>query len=158
MRSTIALLAAVVMIGISTCRGETFPSELDEKPSQRFAPSDNEYYGPPEPALKQLLVAENRNDVANEFCVIGYLYDDKIVNVWVHWINEQRLLMWRGSSDEDLREQGLVMAQRDLRLGTDTVETTDDIKGSTFLVTRAWWQAVAQDCAANGQSYTIDFR
>jgi hypothetical protein len=50
---------------------------------------------------------------------------------------------------------GLVMARRDLRLGEDTVETEDDINGSTFLVTRAWWHAVSRDCAANGQHYTI---
>ena len=150
-----ALFAALLMIGILAGNRDAFPSEFDEKPVLRFAPSNSEYYGPPEPALKQLLVAENKNGATNEFCVVGYAYADRIVNVWVHWINEQRLLMWRGNSDEELREQGLVMAQRDLRLGKDTVETKDDIKGSTFLVTRAWWQAVTQDCAANGQRYTI---
>jgi hypothetical protein len=156
MKSTIASLAALLMIGISDCNGDTFPSEFDEKPTRRFAPSNSEYYGPPEPALKQLLVGESKNGVRNEFCVICYAYAGKIVNVWVHWINEQRLLLWRGNSDEELREQGLVMARRDLRLGEDTVETEDDIKGSTFLVTHAWWQAVTQDCAANGERYTIE--
>jgi hypothetical protein len=156
MKSAMALLAALQMIGISTGNCESFPWEFDDKPALRFAPSTSEYYGPPEPALKQLLVAENKNGATNEFCVIGYAYADKIVNVWVHWINEQRLLMWRGNSDEELREQGLAMAQKDLRLGKDTVETKDDIKGSTFLVTRAWWEAVTRDCAANGQRYTIE--
>ena len=156
MKSTMALLAALLMIGISACNRDSFPSEFDEQPTQRFASSSSEYYGPPEPALKQLLVGENKNGATNEFCVIGYAYADDIVNVWVHWINEQRLLLWRGNSDEELREQGLVMAQRELKLGKDTVETKDDIKGSTFLVTRAWWQAAAQDCAAHGQRYTIE--
>jgi hypothetical protein len=156
MKSTIALFAALVMVGTAAGNCDSFPSEFDEKPALRFAPSTSEYFGPPEPALKQLLVAENKNGATNEFCVVGYAYADKIVNVWVHWINEQRLLMWRGSSDEELREQGLMMAQRDLRLGEDTVETEDDINGSTFLVTRAWWQAVTRDCAANGQRYTIE--
>jgi hypothetical protein len=156
MKSIVSLLAALVMSGVSACSHDSFPAEFDEKPTGRFAPANNEYYGPPESALKQLLVGENKNGVANEFCVIGYAYADKTVNVWVHWINEQRLLLWRGNSDEELREQGLVMAQRDLRLDKDTVETKDDIQGSTFLVTRAWWQAVAKDCAANGQRYTIE--
>jgi hypothetical protein len=156
MRSTLVVLTALWVMGISACSRDSFPSEFDEKPTQRFAPAENEYFGPPEPALKQLLLAENKNGVKNEFCVIGYAYTDNIVNVWAHWMNEQRLLLWRGNSDEELREQGLVMADRDLALDEDTVETKDDIKGSTYLVTRAWWRAVAQDCATHGQRYTIE--
>lgn len=155
MKSMLVLLAALSMLGIGACSRDSFPSQFDEKPTKRFAPADSEYFGPPEPALKQLLIAENKNGASNEFCVIGYAYADNIVNVWVHWMNEQRLLLWRGNSDEELREQGLVMADRNLTLGKDTVETEEDIKGSTYLVTRAWWQAVAQDCAAHGQRYTI---
>jgi hypothetical protein len=26
----------------------------------------------------------------------------------VHWNNEQRLLLWRGNSDQELRERGMV--------------------------------------------------
>jgi Lrp/AsnC family leucine-responsive transcriptional regulator len=116
MKSTMGLFAALLMIGISAGNCDAFPSEFDEKPVLRFAPSNSEHYGPPEPALKQLLVAESKNGATNEFCVVGYAYADRIVNVWVHWINEQHLLMWRGNSDEELCEQGLVMAQRDLSL------------------------------------------
>lgn len=155
MKSMLVWLAALLMLGMSACSRDSFPSEFDEKPTKRFAPADSEYFGPPEPALKQLLIAENKNGATNEFCVIGYAYTDNIVNVWVHWMNEQRLLLWRGNSDEELREQGLVMADRNLTLGKDTVETKEDIQGSTYLVTRAWWQAVAQDCATHGQRYTI---
>lgn len=156
MQSSMVALAALLMIGLSACSRDSFPAEFDEKPTRRFAPAENEYFGPPEPALKQLLVAESKNGANNEFCVIGYAYADNIVNVWVHWINDQRLLLWRGNSDEELREQGLVMAERNLSLDKDTVKTKDDINGSTYLVTRAWWQAVAQDCSAHGQNYTIE--
>ena len=145
MKSMLALVAVLLMMGLSACGRDSFPSEFDEKPTRRFAPSDNEYFGPPEPALKQLLVAENKNGASTEFCVIGYAYPDNVVNVWVHWISEQRLLLWRGNSDEELRDQGLEMAERDLKIGKDTVETKDDIKGSTSLVTLAWWQAVKQE-------------
>lgn len=156
MKSTLAWLAPLLIIGVSACSRDSFPAQFDEKPTQRFAPSTNEYYGPPEPALKQLLISENKNGAKNEFCVVGYAYADNIVNVWVHWSNEQRLLLWRGNSDEEMRQQGLVMAERDLTLGKDTVEKKDDIKGSTYLVTRAWWQAVAKDCADHGERYTIE--
>lgn len=156
MKSISALLVTLLVVGTSACGRDSFPAAFEEQPTQRFAPADNEYYGPPEPALKQLVAGEHKNSATNEFCVIGYAYADNIANVWVHWANEQRLILWRGNSDEELREQGLVMAQRDLELNKDTVETKDDIKGSTYLVTRAWWQAVAQDCAAHGQQFTIE--
>jgi hypothetical protein len=150
------MLAALLMMGISASISEAFPQEFDQKPTWRFEPSKSGFYGPPEPALKQLLVSEHKNGATNEFCVVGYAYAHNVINVWVHWINEQRLLLWRGNSDEELREQGLVMAKRDLKLGRDTVETEADIKGSTFLVTRAWWQSVSHDCAAHGRRYTIE--
>lgn len=60
-----------------------------------------------------------------------------------------------GGLDEETRTDGLVMARRDLKLGKDTVETLDDIKGSTYLVTRGWWQAVAKDCAAHGEQVVV---
>ncbi len=156
MKRIIVLFLVLMMIGIPACSRDSFPAEFDEQPTQRFDPSGDEYYGPPEPALKNLVTGENKNGATNQFCVIGYAYADKNASAWVHWLGEQRLLLWRGNSDQELREQGLTMAQRDLKLGEDTVETQSDINGSTYLVTRAWWQAVTQDCAAHGQRYTIE--
>jgi hypothetical protein len=152
----VALFLAVLIFGTSACSRASFPAEFDEQPTQRFDPAGKEHYGPPEPALKKLLIAENKNRTTHPFCVVGYAYADNVSTVWVHWIDEQRLLLWRGNSDQALREQGLVMSKRDLKLGEDTVEAEDDIQGSTYLVTRAWWQAVTQDCAAHGQRYTIE--
>ena len=156
MKATIAWLAPLLMIALLACSRDSFPAEFGEKPTRRFDPASDGYYGPPKPALMQLLLGESKNGTTNQFCVVGYEYANGIVNVWVHWLNEQRLLLWNSNSDQELREHGLVTAQRDLALGEDTVETEDDIKGSTYLVTRAWWQAVAKDCAAHGQSYTIE--
>src|SRR5437868_4689536 len=155
MKRRMLVLSAWLMLAVAACNMDSFPPEFEEKPVKRFVASDNEFYGPAEPALKQLLVDESKNSGTNQFCIVGYAYADKIINVWVHWVNGDRLLLWRGSSDPQSREQGLLMAQRDLKLGKDTVETPDQINGSTYLVTRAWWQAVAKDCAAHGQKYEI---
>ena len=155
MKSRIGLLSAMLVLVATACSMESFPSEFEQKPSGRIDVSQSEYYGAAEPALRQLLIEENKNQGTNQFCVIGYAYPNKIVNVWVHWNNEQRLILWRGNSDQEMREQGLVISQRDLKLGKDTVETQNDIKGSTYLVTRAWWQAVAKDCDSHGRSYKI---
>lgn len=77
------------------------------------------------------------------------------MNVWVHWQEEKRLIMWDGSLYEDTRERGLLTARRDLELGKDTVETENDINGSSYLVTKRWWHAVANDCTAHGEKFTI---
>jgi hypothetical protein len=151
-----ALMIAALMTAIAACTADSFPAEFDEKPVKRFVAAQNEYYGPVEPALEQLVLSDNKNERASQFCVVGYAYAGKTVNVWVHWANEERLILWRGNSDPELREQGLTMSKRNLKLGEDTVETADDIKGSTYLVTRAWWQAVAKDCAAHGQRYAVE--
>src|SRR5688572_22088500 len=79
MKSTLALLVALLMTSIPACTRDSFPAEFDEKPTQRFDPSNNEYYGPPEPALQQLLAGENKNGTTNRFCVVGYVYADQIV-------------------------------------------------------------------------------
>jgi hypothetical protein len=49
----------------------------------------------------------------------------------------------------------LVTTNRDLKLGKDTVERAEEINGSTYLVTRAWWNAVAEDCALHGDKLTL---
>ncbi|MNW20611.1 hypothetical protein D3C71_2210910 [compost metagenome] len=47
------------------------------------------------------------------------------------------------------------MSNRHLELATDTVPTPNDINGSTYLVTEAWWRAVADDCRKHGEKYVI---
>ena len=130
---------------------EVFPEAFEQKPLSRFAPSSSEFFGPLAPAAKRLVQAEKKNHWHQHFCAIGYKYGDGEIKVWVHWREGKRLLLWQGNSDLEMREKGLILANRDLLLGKDTVEHKEDIQGSTFLETRAWWEAVAQDCAALGE-------
>ena len=141
---------------------DAFPSEFEQKPVKRIKPDQDAYYrpyyGPPELAIKKLLLFEKKNKRMNHFCVVGYVWTNDNrhnVAVWVHWREEKRLLLWRGNSDQEMREKGLVYAKRNLKLGKDTVEKAEDSQGSIYMVTRAWWQAVTKDCAAHGQKFTI---
>ena len=54
-----------------------------------------------------------------------------------------------------MRAKGLLDTNRDLKPGKDTVERKEDLDGSTFMETRACWQAVAVDCAAHGEKVTL---
>lgn len=134
---------------------ETFPEAFEQKPLSRFVPSSSDFFGLLAPAAKRLVLAEKKNRWHQHFCAIGYKYAEGGINVWVHWREDKRLLLWQGSSDPEMREKGLIHANRDLLLGKDTVERKEDIQGSTFLETRAWWESVAQDCATHGEKATL---
>jgi hypothetical protein len=147
--------SCLLLFSFVACATDAFPNEFEQKPVKRVLPVEDAYYGPPEPAIKKLLLFEKKNRSTNHFCVVGYAWPDNNVTVWVHWTEAQRLLLWRENSAQEMREKGLVHAQRNLKLGKDTVEKSADIQGSSYLVTRAWWQAVTKDCAAHGQKFTI---
>lgn len=132
-----ALTVAWLLAGGASCATNGFPREFDEKPIARFRPAENLYYGPPVPALRALVAFEHKNGVPNHFCVVGYRWPGNHMTVWVHWQEEQRLLLWRGNSDLEMRTNGIIYAQADLKLGKDTVESADDIQSSTYLTTRA---------------------
>ena len=144
-------LVAAALAHACSAPSDAFPPELDPPPVARFAPSTDDYFGPLEPAVRRLLEFEEQPTAGGHFCAVGYRYADGNRAVWVHWREPARLLLWAGNLDPDLRERGLVYAKRDLALGKDTVETHDALEGSSYRVTRAWWQAVANDCDTNGE-------
>jgi hypothetical protein len=156
MKHRARLLGVLLLLLASTSHaGEAFPTELDPPPEKRIIAADVPGYGPPEPAIKKRLLAQKKNNKTQNFCVVGYVWPDDYPVVWVHWREEQRLLLWRSGNSEEQREKGLMMARRNLKLGRDTVATQNEIGGSNYLTTHAWWHAVVDDCAAHGQEFTI---
>jgi hypothetical protein len=105
--------------------------------------------------LQALVRARQRNQTGNHFCVVGYRWPGDTATVWVHWSEERRLLLWRDNADAELRTKGLILAQRDLRLGEDTVGSAAEIRGSTYRVSEGWWHAVVRDCQAHGERFTV---
>jgi hypothetical protein len=73
----------------------------------------------------------------------------------VHWKEERVLILWDGSEYPDSRDKGLIHTRRNLELDKDTVETEEELNGSTYLETRAWWESVAKDCDAHGEKFTV---
>ncbi|HOY69771.1 MAG TPA: hypothetical protein PL131_00715 [Methylotenera sp.] len=153
-----SLLSAIVLsiFTFPACAKDNFPRAFDPTPIARFKPSNTFVYGPSKSQLhlKKLLLTEHKNKRNNHFCVIGYVWSDNEI-AWVHWVEEKRLILWEQSDDMRSFETSLTNSRRDLKLGVDTVEKPEDINGSTYLVTREWWQAVAQDCAKHGQKITL---
>ena len=149
--------SVLLCIGVAAgCGGEApFPEALEPAPAARFIVSQNAAFGALEPAARTIVAAEALHTQTHHFCVIGYELDDGQPLAWVHWMETQRLILWDGSSDPEFREKGLLYSRRDLRRDTDTVDTAADIAGSTYLETRAWWDAVVQDCEAHGEKLLL---
>jgi len=149
-----ALIASLIAVSLPAA-ADSLVDLFDVPPSNRFSVSQNPYFLKPERAIRNRIAFEKRNHVTNHFCVVGYEWPDGGIQVWVNWREQKTNILWDGNEDRELRELGLMATRRNLRLGKDTVETNNDIGGSTYLVTRRWWQGIADDCMANGEKYTI---
>ncbi|WP_029043046.1 hypothetical protein [Cupriavidus sp. WS] len=134
---------------------DDLPATFGSPPKGRFVVSKSPYFLHPERAMRQRVAFDKKNRVTNHFCVVGYEWPDGNLQVWVNWKEEKTNILWDGSEYRDMREAGLTTARRNLKLGRDTVETVDDINGSTYLVTHARWHSIADDCAAHGEKYVI---
>jgi hypothetical protein len=155
MKKILCCLAALISLTCTLSHAEDVFPDFGTKPSGRFLVSKNQYFIDPERALKNRVALEKKNRVANHFCIVGYNWASGNFAVWVHWKEEKLLMSWDGSKYQDTRERGLMAARRNLKLGRDTVETDDDINGSSYLETRAWWEGVAKDCDAHGEKFTV---
>jgi hypothetical protein len=148
------LAAFSSLLAINSHAKDGYP-EFGSKPSGRFVVSKNPYFAHPERALKNLMIFEKKSNAINHFFIVGYNWASGHSAVWVHWKEEETLISWSGSTDQQRRENGLTTSRRTLKLGRDTVETDADINGSSYLETRAWWEGVAKDCDAHGEKFTI---
>jgi hypothetical protein len=105
----------------------------------------------PEQLLRQLVRARSRLPV-HHFCVVGYKDTGDSVNAWVHWVEGKALILWEPASANPLP---LIASRRYLNLERDVVASEEDIKGSTYLVTRTWVNTVLADCTRVGDRYTV---
>ncbi|MFC5473067.1 hypothetical protein [Paraherbaspirillum soli] len=148
------LVALTSFTSIASHAEDDYP-DFGTKPSERFSVSRSPYFIRPERALKNRIVSDKKNRSTNHFCIVGYNWASGNSMVWVHWKEERALILWGGSIYPDSRDRGLMTARRNLVLGKDTVETEDELNGSTYIETRAWWEGVAKDCDAHGEKFTV---
>jgi hypothetical protein len=80
----------------------------------------------------------------NDFCIVGYQVSAESKIAWIIWKQRSELILWEaGESDVD-------MSRRRLNLKKDVVGSESELRGSTYLVTKAWVNSVVNDCASHG--------
>jgi hypothetical protein len=106
----------------------------------------------PKLALR-VLVHRDAKSRQNHFCLIAYRLPDDALMVWVHWLEGQAVILWEPMPD---RANDLVWSRRYLRFDHDVVASEEELKGSTYLVTKTWVQGLVEDCGSNGDHLVIE--
>lgn len=111
-------------------------------------------------ALREFLRDANiRSPRVQHFCVVGYQSSDGgDKRAWVHWTEGHEIILWSGAADPQSAKTAIVYSRRVLDLKKDVVPTEADIKGSTYLVTRAWVDGVISECQTRGAKYHFTSR
>ena len=114
-------------------------------------------------SLKRCLdyyVANFSSHATNHFYV-GAVEIDKgqLVRAMIYWKEERRILLY-GELNADAPKGSEIEAfggawGDGLRLDRDTVDTPDEIAGSTYLVTHREWVTSMEDCISRGKPYCI---
>jgi hypothetical protein len=112
-------------------------------------------FGDPTDALREFLRDQRvHTHRPQHFCIVGYRSasgDDK--RAWVHWTEGHKIILWRGAADPQSAKTAIARSRVVRDLKKDVVATEADIKGSTYLVTRAWVERLVSDCEARGAKY-----
>jgi hypothetical protein len=88
-------------------------------------------------------IAQRSHSTINHACIVG-LVVDKSKLAWLIWDDGSKLVLWEsGESDLDTSRQQLDTIR-------DVVERNDDLRGSTFLVTKQWLDRLNTTCKAKG--------
>jgi hypothetical protein len=94
-------------------------------------------------------LGERRAKVPADVCVIGLRAEDGFKHAWVLWPQGRQIILWEGDGS-DLRT-----SRRRLRIPADVVNTEKDLKGSTYLVTRAWVKDLTRACDERGTKVRV---
>ncbi|WP_454765124.1 hypothetical protein [Cupriavidus campinensis] len=156
MRKIRHLFTLLTLCLMNAHASDDLPPGIAKSADGRTKVAASPYYQNPASAMKYLVAKEGKNLQRNRFCAVGYNMHKGYPMTWVLWEEERTLILWRGSSDADVRTGGLWMARRNLKLGRDTVATENDINGSTYITTVDWWISVADDCRKHGEQYEIE--
>lgn len=91
----------------------------------------------------QKIALKYRPKARNDFCILGYVSDDNSRMVWILWHQGQKIILWEGQDDLDF-------SRRIIKLKTDVVATDNDVRGSTYLVTKSWVENLTTTCDRTG--------
>ncbi len=91
--------------------------------------------------------AKSRSKTSS-FCVLG-VDDAGTRSAWIVWAEKKQLIFWEG---QDLRD---TPPRRVLDMKKDVVKSEDDLRGSTYRVTKKWADAVIATCREQGQTINV---
>jgi hypothetical protein len=92
----------------------------------------------------------------HHFCIVGIAGSPNAA--WVHWREGKRLTYWTPMGEdvsEDVLHKDLILTADHVRLDSGVVDSEEEIGTSTYLVTRAWANAIIEGCQAVGEELEV---
>ena len=107
--------------------------------------------------LKYYVANYSTNDINHFYVGATQISGGELDYAFVYWKEEQTILSYGElqkdtTDDHDAEAWGPPFG---LKLGRDTVDTPEDIDGSTYLVTHRWWVDWMEQCIYKGKLYVV---
>lgn len=100
-------------------------------------------------------VANFSSHETNHFYVGATRLDhDRLVEAMVYW-KEERTLLTYYELVPDAKHDIFAWGPHEVKLDRDTVDTPEEIGGSTYLETHRYWVDWMEDCIRKGKSYCV---
>ncbi len=150
--SGFAAIGSVLLAAFAAC---VYAQDAGDRP---FDFRSDAAFANAEGALQEFLRDRHvRSSKVQHFCIVGYQNASE-ERAWVYWTEGQQIILWHGAADPPSAASSIARSQRAIDLKKDVVTTEADIKGSTYLVARAWVDHLLADCQSRGERYAISLR
>lgn len=151
---TLVAVLAVIAVMANSATAASADGSADDAPGAPVSIAGLAGFEEPRRVLGSLLTSR-RGPVRHSFCVVGYRHGTPAATTaWVHWRQGKRLVLWEPAAPG--QQADLARSRRSLDLTKDVVDTPEQLKGSSYLVTRAWVTQVLDDCARVGQVFQVN--
>jgi len=142
-RLAAACLAAVMQACIFTgsVLAQPGPRNFDVRTDPAFAAVET--------LVARYVRTSGRAERHNRICILGEQATDGSRSAWVIWRRAHRIVLWEPGNND------LAGSRRILDLRKDVVASDNDLRGSTYRVTRPWVDQLAARCARDGAHVDI---
>ncbi|TRX73682.1 hypothetical protein [Pseudomonas mangiferae] len=106
--------------------------------------------------LMYLVAYSEKNNQANNFCLVGYRWEDGKTRAVVHWREENLLFIWPGrdiAPEEYGKYSSSLLTTKSIDLNHNVVEREDQMAMSTYL--RRDVEGTLDDCSRHGTQYEL---
>ena len=113
---------------------------------------------PESPSIKRCLLYWTSNfstNVTNHYYAGATKPSGGFVDAFIYWKEERTLLEYAELEADAPPGTEIFAFHHDLKLDRDTVDTPDDIGGSTYLETHRTWVEWMEGCLSRGREYVI---